>query len=121
MKSIVTGLVATTPSGRGRGQEPLQRPLDQKAQRPALSLTVPPELLDQGDRELDREDDLRRRDRPCPARARLLGVAASLALGNPEASGQFARRLGDRPPRSQQGRGGVDAPSLLSGRPALSR
>ena len=95
MKSIVTGLVATMASGRGRGQEPLQRPLDQDAQCLALSLSMPPELLDQGDRELDRKDDLRRRDHLCPARARLLGVAASLALGNPEASGQFARRLGD--------------------------
>jgi len=121
MKSIATRLVATTSSGRGRGQEPLQRRLDQDAQRPALLPTVPPELLDQGDRELDREDDLRRRDHLCPARARLLGVAASLALGNLEAPGQVPRHFGDRPPRSQQGCGGVDAPSLLSGRPALSR
>jgi hypothetical protein len=82
---------------------------------------MPPELLDQGDRELDREDDLQRRDHPGPARPCVLDTAASLALGNPEAPGQFPRRLGDRPPRNQQGRGGVDAPSLLSGRPALSR
>jgi hypothetical protein len=87
MKSSATRLVATTPSGRGCRQVPLQRPLDQDAQRPALLPTVPPELLDQGDRELDREDDLRRRDDLGPTCLRLLGVAASLARGNPEASG----------------------------------
>ena len=74
------------------------------------------QVMQQADRELDREGDRRRWDIECPDRLGALHVAAGLALGELVAAGKVPGGLGNGLTGAQQLGGRIDPTSTLVGR-----